>query len=69
MNTATKSSDITSIAEWERRYLPNGEVLESIDFDSERVDEELVDMIARELIRPVEPVQSRKRGLAKTKGK
>ena len=60
MNANTKSSDITSIADWERKYLPNAQVLESIDFDSDRVDEDLIDMISRELTRPVQPVVKRR---------
>lgn len=54
MNIATKSAEeFTSIADWERRYMPNGIPLDSNDFGSEVVDGNIVDSIAKELCRPV----------------
>jgi hypothetical protein len=60
MNAKAKSHDeITSIADWERRYLPNGDVLDLMDFGSEPLDENTIDIIAKELTRPVQNLHDR----------
>ncbi|MGP3662253.1 hypothetical protein ACTU9R_35440 [Burkholderia gladioli] len=53
MITVTKrAEEFTSIADWERQYLPNGAALDSADFDAEQTNESVVDALARELCRP-----------------
>lgn len=61
MNAAVKTlKEFTSIADWEKKYLPNAGVLDLIDFGSEEpIDENIIDSIAKELGRPVESVEQR----------
>ncbi|MFM0318162.1 hypothetical protein PQR36_25025 [Paraburkholderia nemoris] len=55
MNVATKSAEeFTSIADWERQYLPNGIAMDTNDFGTEVIDEDLVESVAKELSRPIE---------------
>lgn len=55
MNLATKSAEeFTSIADWERQYLPHGIAMDTDDFGAEVIDEDLVESVAKELSRPIE---------------
>ncbi|MFL9873840.1 hypothetical protein [Paraburkholderia megapolitana] len=60
MNTLTKTpKQFTSIADWEKKYLPNAGALDLVDFGSEPIDEDIIDSVAKELSRPVQTVQQR----------
>lgn len=58
MNATQKDLDeFTSIAQWERRYLPNSAVLEAFDFDTVVIDSDVAKSLVNELTREVHEIK------------
>ncbi|WP_343618394.1 hypothetical protein [Ralstonia sp.] len=58
MNAARKDAEeFTSIAQWERKYLPNSAVLEVFDFDTVVIDSDVARSLVNELTREVHEVK------------